>query len=267
MPSDQSVGVRAGFWRRFFAVLIDFVIISVPFQLLVALLFVATSGHVQMNGGLTYRVCAQPATMSDSLAPPPPAGSNFARECNVYFFGAQTARSLQIGRVTKEGTTTRIVSRTYMLDQDGHPVGGVSVDWIMLLALIAYLVAMETRTGATLGDRWMRTRVIDTVAPEVHGVLLSKIIIRYLMMLAGFTPLLAVAIVFAFGYGLDFEAAMESHVFTWLRLAGILTLGWFVFISVQIVRKRDPLYDSVAGTAVVRVIHGSDRESIDSMRL
>jgi hypothetical protein len=33
-----------------------------------------------------------------------------------------------------------------MLDRDGHPFDGVSVDWIMMLALIAYLIAMETRT-------------------------------------------------------------------------------------------------------------------------
>ena len=63
-----------------------------------------------------------------------------------------------------------------MLDQEGRPIEGVWVDWIMILALIAYVVVMETRTGATLGDRWTRIRVVDALAHDVRGVTLSKII-------------------------------------------------------------------------------------------
>ena len=93
MTSDQPVGVRAGFWRRSFALfLIDLIIISVPFQLIVAFLFVATSGNIQMGGGVRYTICSKlDEAMPDGLVPPPPARSNFARECNVYFFGAQLA--------------------------------------------------------------------------------------------------------------------------------------------------------------------------------
>jgi hypothetical protein len=28
--------------------------------------------------------------------------------------------------------------------------------------------------------------------------------------------------------------------------------GWIIFLSAQMARKRDPLYDRIAGTAVVR---------------
>jgi uncharacterized RDD family membrane protein YckC len=232
--------------------LIDFIIISVAFQLLVAFLFVATSGYVQMTSGVTYRTCSKPETLSDGLMPPPPADSNFALDCNVYFFGAQTARTLQVGRVTKEGMITKVGFLTYMLDQDGRPIKGVWADWIMILALIAYLVAMETRTGTTLGDCWTRIRVVDALTPDARGVTLSKIMIRYLMMLVGLYPMLAVALVYVAQYGF-IEAAVETHVFTWLGLTGILALGWFAFICIQIVRKRDPPHDSVAGTVVVRV--------------
>jgi hypothetical protein len=54
MASDQPAEVRAGFWRRWLALLIDGIIISLPFQLMVAILFAATSGRIQQFGGITY---------------------------------------------------------------------------------------------------------------------------------------------------------------------------------------------------------------------
>src|SRR5271169_1586267 len=47
MTSDQLFADRAGFWRRYSAFLIDSITISVLFQLIVAFLFIATSGHIQ----------------------------------------------------------------------------------------------------------------------------------------------------------------------------------------------------------------------------
>jgi uncharacterized RDD family membrane protein YckC len=40
---------RAGFWRRFLAIAIDVIIVALPFQIAVAVLFATTSGHVQMK--------------------------------------------------------------------------------------------------------------------------------------------------------------------------------------------------------------------------
>jgi hypothetical protein len=56
------------------------------------------------------------------------------------------------------------------------------------------------------------------------------------MMLVGLYPMLAVALVYIAQYGF-IEAAVETHVFTWLGLTGILALGWFAFICIQIVRN------------------------------
>jgi uncharacterized RDD family membrane protein YckC len=47
MTSDQLFADRAGFWRRYSAFLIDSITISVLFQLIVAFLFIATSGRIQ----------------------------------------------------------------------------------------------------------------------------------------------------------------------------------------------------------------------------
>jgi uncharacterized RDD family membrane protein YckC len=241
--------------------LIDGIIISLPFQVAVAILFAVTSGRIQQVSGFTYTNCSVRQTVPDGLAPPPPAGSNFARECNVYFFGAQTARTLQVGRVTKEGAITKTVSRGYMLDRQGRPIDGVSADWIVMMAFIAYLLAMETRTGATLGDRAMRIRVIDAAVPAAPSVPVRKIVTRYLAVSVGFLPMLAVALAYFGPYGPDFEEIAASNIFTWLWITGAAAFGWVIFLTVQIIRKRDPLYDRIAGTAVVRVArnhYGSD---------
>lgn len=289
IASDLPGSVRAGVWRRMLALSIDSLIVSVLFQLIVAVLFVATSGRIQMYGDVAYTSCSKLETMPEGLAPPPLAGANFARECNVYFLGAQTARILQVGHATNEGKATEAASQNYMLDRGGHPVDGVSIDWIAMLALIAYLVVMETRTGATLGSRAMGIRVIDAAAPAAPSVPLRKIVLRYLAVLIGLLPTFAGLIIYFGLHGsldqLDmlFKLSRGDSLWTKVELgagalqwhpifgelldlpdillgaapplfgAGAMVLGgWVIFLMVQIARKRDPLYDRIAGTAVVR---------------
>ena len=49
------------------------------------------------------------------------------------------------------------------------------------------------------------------------------------------------------------EVIAGSDDTTWLLLFTVPWSVWNLVILVQIVRKRDPLYDRIAGTAVVRV--------------
>src|SRR5262245_54723119 len=124
LSSDLPVVPRAGFWRRLVAFVIDIAIVSVPFQLVAAILFATTSGWIQYSGGITFTRCEDSREVPEGLAPPPPAGSNLARDCRVYFFGAETARRLRVGRVTRDGATTKFIWRDYMLDREGHPING-----------------------------------------------------------------------------------------------------------------------------------------------
>jgi uncharacterized RDD family membrane protein YckC len=264
MTFDHPVGVRAGFWRRFFAVIIDLIIVLLPFQLLVAVLFTATSGHVQMTNGVGVQHCSKPLRQYDGLVPPPPVDSSAVQDCSIYFFGVPTARALVVGRVTQEGRRGNLVARAYLLDRDGRLIDAVSVDWIALLTLIVYWLMMEAATGATLGNRWTRTRVVNALEPKARRVPLSKVIIRHLMMWTGAVPLLVVYIVYGLRYRLDLDSMAQGGLFQWLYLAGSLAFIWLIFICVQIAGKRDPIYDSIAGTAVVQVAPGDDREGVVS---
>lgn len=304
--SDVSVGERAGLLRRVCAFVIDTLIVSVVVQLTVAFLFFATSGRVQIIGDLNYTSCTVLKSVPDGLVPPPPPGVNHVRQCDVTFFGAPTAKILQVGLINdgtaeKKGTVVRSVPKgtltAYMLDRDGRPIEGIRLlDWLAGLVLFLYLVTFETRSGATLGSRAMRIRVIDTAAPAGRGVPLHKILTRYAAMLIGALPLAAFLLIY-FGllaapdefatwlaklgrqdaildelkwHALQWQPFLSSYLFnlsgTLLRddsvslgivdllyeLVDLALKAWMIYLILQIVGRRDPVYDRIAGTRVVR---------------
>ena len=260
-PLDASSDLpRAGVWRRFLATLIDTIIVMFPFQVMAAIVFAATAGTIQMDSGF-FRYCDAAKTIPQALNPPPPHDSNFARVCHVSFFGATTGAILTVGRTTHEGTRTTTVSQDYMLDKDGTPIHGTSIDWIVQFAFLAYLVGMIWKTGKTLGARVLGVRVIDTANPAASSVPLRKAIIRYLAMAIGLVPMFAVLISrTAVAGGAD--AMFNETYFRWFMYAGGLGLLWEVVLTFQIAMKKDPVYDRLAGTAVVRENYSVEQQDL-----
>jgi hypothetical protein len=251
-PPDAMIELpRAGFWRRWLATVIDTIVVMFPFQILAAILFAMTAGMVQMDNGL-YRNCADSKTIPQSLDPPPPHDSNFSRVCRISFFGAPTGAVLTVGRSTREGTTTTTVTQGYMLDQDGKPIHGTSIDWIVQLAFVGYLVGMVWKTGRPLGARAVGVRVVDVAAPGASEVPLRKVIIRYLAMVIGFVPMFGVLIYQYVAQGGNADATFTAEFFHWFMYAGVFAFLWQAVVFFQIATKRDPIYDRLAGTAVVR---------------
>lgn len=242
---------RAGFWRRWAATMIDVVVVMFPFQIVAAILFATTAGTVQMNSGF-FTVCAPVKTVPQSLNPPPPHDSNFARVCNVSFFGAPTGAVLTVGRFTREGNTTTTVTQGYMLDVDGKPIQGTSIDGIVWLSLLVYLIGMVWKSGRTLGARVVGVKVVDTAEPDGAEVPIHKAIIRYLAMATGFVPgFMALIYQYAVSGG-SADAMFTGDFFWWLICAVSLGALWTVVLIFQIAAKKDPVYDRLAGTAVVR---------------
>ena len=249
--ADATIELRrAGFWRRWLAIVIDTIIVMIPFLILAAILFAATAGKVQMGGG--FSSCVTGTNIPQGLNPPPPHDSNSMRVCQFSFFGAPTGAILTVARVTQEGNTTTSVSQGYMLDKDGTPTNGTSIDGIYQLTLLVYLLLMTWKTGATLGARVVKIRVIDTANPGAPGVPLGKAIVRYLAMLIGAVPALALLIYQVAIVGGSADEIFTGNFFRWFAIAGLLWALWLLALIIQIARKRDPWYDRLAGTAVVR---------------
>ena len=151
---------RAGFWRRFAGNFIDTIVVFIPFPIIGAVLFAVTAGTVQLDSGIS--TCEKGAAIPQGLNPPPPHDSNYMQVCRFSLLGATTGAVLTVARVTRNQNTTTTVSEGYMLDKDGNPVNGKSIDWIFQLALVVYLIGMFWKTGRTVGCRAMRMKLIDT---------------------------------------------------------------------------------------------------------
>jgi uncharacterized RDD family membrane protein YckC len=247
---------RAGFWRRLIAFIIDGIIVSLPIQILVVVLFALTNGAVQTTSGIAFSNCLKTPQLSElpqGLDPPPPTGSNRAVICSTSLFGLETARRLTVSRVTKDGVVTKTFSRTYALDAQGNPRNVISLDSVVFLALFIYLIAMEHRLGATWGKRLLGIRVADIDRPERVGIPLRKAVFRNLLIWACAVPLLVVLLISMIVSHGDLELLMEGSFFIWFAIAAVLALVGCLLVLVQIVRKLDPIYDKIAGTAVLRV--------------
>ncbi len=241
---------RAGCWRRWLANFIDAIIVNLPFQFLAAILFTATAGSIQMAG--LFNSCAPARVIPEGLNPPPPHDSNFAVVCKSSTFSGPTSVTLTVAHIAQQAASTPAIVQRYMLDADGQPIHGTTVDWVTGLAFAAYIIGFVTKTGQTLGARLLSVRIVDAVEPSMFEIPLRKVVVRYLAMSIGCLPICVLLLFQKFGVGRDvgFVASADSIKWVWALLA--VAIAWFVVLVVQIAMKRDPIYDALAGTAVLR---------------
>ena len=251
---------RAGFWRRAIAWLIDVlvifligsIILAIPF----ALLFAATNGAVQYHGFNFSKCVAVPLkVLPESLNPPPPADANFAVDCRYSAFGlADTARELMVGKISevKQGltSTTTFIGEKYGLGADGLPRRMVSLKGGEFLLFLLYLVVLQSRYGATAGMALLKIRVMNIESPGSVGIPPLKAFIRPLVLFAGSIPFWAYLIWMA-AHSNNALAEATATGFTPPPVLVLIWAAYVVWIIVDIVRRRDPVYDRIAKTAVV----------------
>lgn len=252
MTSTESAPVRAGFWRRVGALLIDAIIILLPLQILTAVLFAQTNGAVQGNFGITSTICATVDHLPEGLQPPPPASTNSITECRGSLFGFETSRTLSVGTVVEQGNTTTGRFLTYALDADGNPSSPFDMTWVAMLALLVYVISMEWRRGATVGKGVLGMRTVDTAAPSHIGIPLRKAITRQLAMWIGTIPAFLVMIKALFLSDDPLNAMSGDGFWLAFAVALLIEIAWFIWIIVSVSKKRDPIYDRIAGTSVLR---------------
>jgi hypothetical protein len=155
--------------------------------------------------------------------------------------------------VIKANGYQKVVAQTYLAGPNGTTVKGVDLSWVAPVLFLAYLIVFQSRSGQTLGLRLMGSRLLMPSNPNVAKVPLLRIITRYAVMLGGFFPAALVAFYLS-------SAARNAPNDAPLPFAGIaplivviLGLGWPLWNIVLIARKQDPIFDRVAGTAVVHL--------------
>jgi uncharacterized RDD family membrane protein YckC len=220
-----------------------------------AVVYPLTNGAIQVSSGIVINSCGpiNITKLPTDLGPPPPAGANYALVCRTSLFGWETARWLAVGRVTKEGIVTKKIEHTYRMGPDNKLRNAYAVDWIVMLAIFIYLVTLEHRAGATVGKRQLGLQVVDANDPDRTGVPLRKAVARNLFMWMGFAPALIVLVGAFLSNGAEADAIFTDTFFFWFTAAGLFALVIVAWMVVEVARKRDPLYDAIARTAVIRV--------------
>lgn len=128
------------------------------------------------------------------------------------------------------------------------------VNWIAVLILFAYLVFMETRSGVTFGKRCVDVRAVDPADPAHVGLPVRKAVIRQLAKLIGSIPGFVVLLVLYANVGgvEDMQAILGASWFRFVSIGGwLIGAAWLLWIVVSLARKDDPIYDRLAGTAVI----------------
>ena len=256
IPHDgMEPRARAGFWRRFGALLCDAALVLIPLQVVVAVLFALTNGGIQGGFGFQTTLCSSLDVLPEGLQPPPPDGFNSIRDCRGSLLGFVTERSLVVAKTTVTGNSRTSISQTYPLDADGKLRDSVfDVTWIALLLLLSYLVLMEWSSGATFGKRATGIRVIDAENPRRIGIPIGKALLRQIAMWIGALPVLIVQIgALAFvKEAAQLEAIITSPSYILLVVVGgLVGLAWVIWILVSLLKRHDPIYDWLAKTAVV----------------
>ena len=244
--------LHAGFWRRTFSFFLDYMIVSVPFQVAAVILFALTAGMVQFAGGITTTVCYKATGIPADLKPPPPANPNAADVCRTSLFGAETARRLTVLHITKDGNTTYKISQSYSLDRNDKPIDAWSLEWPAYLALLIYLFWAKLRKSGTLGDRACKISVVDDSLKTTLPPPARQMAIRYAALLGPFVATAAIILGAAKLVGGTAEDMAKYH---YIAVALVLmgpAFAYYFVCFVQIVRKRDPYWDRWAMTAVVK---------------
>lgn len=243
---------RAGFWRRFISFGLDLLVVAIPFQIIAAALFSLTAGSVQFTHGLTYTNCKNLNQIPQHLSPAPPENANVAIECRVFFLGAETARRLSVRRITKEGSQFVGVGREYTLDANGNPADVRSLEWIEIIVWLVYVVWAK-RKGKSFGDYVTKIAIVslypDFGSPASVGKLLGRYFLILIPIIFSWVALFLFTVLFARRSSHEIGAVF----WTWNLAAYTPAVILYLIYLIQIVRKRDPLYDSVAETAVVLV--------------
>ena len=209
-------------------------------------------GAIQMmSPGLRSHNCEEVTSYPGDLSPAPPENSNFAVICSSYSLAGRTGQILTVGSRSQGSAVTQELYVNYPLDADGRPGNSIDVSWITPLAFLGYLVLAQHRFRKTIGLRMMRSQMIWTDDATAERIPFTRLAVRYAVLFAGYIPAIAVI-----GYTavtvLNGSAATETLI-GGMGIGWLLGMIWWLWNVILIARKRDPIYDRVARTAIVRI--------------
>lgn len=262
---QARAGLSGGFWRRFLAVVLDWLVIGLLVTGAVVVAYPATDGAVRMSQPpLRFAVC-QPSTIPAGFDPamaipgvdpalqarimgdPADFRPNQITECVVSLFGLETDRQRTISQVRQEGNVTRSTSYNVPVDASGAVVSPLYLDNAIGPAMLILLALMEGLFGVSFGKAvtGLRVRARDA---DGRRASFAGGLVRNLLIYGPFAAFSLFSLATVVGW---IPGGLPSMIAGGALM--VLMLGWLIALLVGLIRGRpDPFWDVWSGTRVVR---------------
>lgn len=237
---------RGGFWRRFLASFVDYLVVLIPLCFLVAGLFLLTDGGVKADFWLFLHVC-RPAKVHGG----PSLERYDWQVCRSSLFGFPVA-DWAIGTAK---ATQSVVRETVSFDlnsKEKSRPAALDLGFLQVPALAIYLLVMEA-SGRSIGKRALTLVVYDENDWRRRGLPLQKAFRRQVIKFLGAFPLVLTGGWFAFQTWGSVAGPVPSYAWLDLVLAFVaigIALLWPAWIGISIALGYEPIHDRVAGTTV-----------------
>jgi hypothetical protein len=241
--------LRARFWRRVFALVIDVCAVGAVIAAIGMVLFWATDGRIRVaNTVINASMCAQGGAMPVGLDLPAGFNVNHVARCTRSFFGIVHDRTLTVSEVTRSGSVTSTRSITFPTDADGRPIEAFYLDYLTIFILIIYLIVLEWRLGTTLGKDtlYMRVRPLGD-GPMTAAAAIKRTLVYFIPM---YPVMLAAVPAIALGPA-RVLALLPYFLFAYF-VGVVLTVAFALNFILAVRRGNLPWHDRWAGTEVIR---------------
>jgi hypothetical protein len=240
---------RGGFWRRALALLIDALVTTLILQLLAFALFPLSNGRVQSTGGLVLLYCDTLAAVPEGVSVPADFAATSIKDCRSGIFGLTSARMVRVTRFTQNGLIATTREITHLLDAEGKPFTGPTLDFLRLPLLFAMRFLFDCG-GGTPGRRVCRLRLSAATDGPIPPPV-SAAGRRYAAQVLPVAPLVVWS---ALQWRLVDAAPADS---LWLALLlvipGVAVLIGVPISAYAIIYRRDAWYDRFGATRVLRL--------------
>jgi uncharacterized RDD family membrane protein YckC len=239
VPIAHTVA-QAGFWRRAFALAIDYAVLAFAG----ILLFQATGGVVRISQFpmVENLTCASSATSVQQQA------ASQTTICERTLFGLVHDRWIDVSEHARSGDA--MVTRTVRtpVDAAGRPVRAFYLDHLLILLLAAYLGVAEWLFGTTLGKRLVGIRVQSQGGGRLRFGSACRRLLRFMPAL-----LLAPAVVVATPASLE-SIAWSTEYWVVLSVYVFSAVLWVAVLAnfiMAVINDDLPWHDRWARTEVV----------------
>ena len=249
VQSGMAMIERAGFWRRAVAAMVDLVMVQILIQVVTAVLFATSAGHVT-SGVALYTSCRPAAAAPAGVEVPAGFGPATLQLCTSSLFGAPTRSLFVAYHAAGAGAVPDKVPFVAPVTPDGRAgIGAFSLDWLFYPVFILLRWACDRFWRGSPGRRMVGIAITAAVGTATAADLPNLLARRYARFawihLPGSALLLAVA-----AWQVTADAAPRAIG----ELAFFFGSAWIgvahLAAVMAIVRHRDTFYDAPSGTAV-----------------